>query len=110
MKTEVKFIRQGIKDLWNKMTGYRSNMDYVISSVVAAAQLYLKGLDVLNALDPSDSANKVSHLVDFFGKKFSAWLASPKVFTDVFDSASRSQKEAVVGWTVIVVFPITNVY
>ena len=65
--------------------------------VVAAAHLYLKGLDILNTHDPHNPSNDISLLVKFFGTKLSDWLSSPKVFSPVFDSASRSQKETKVG-------------
>ena len=60
--------------------------------VVAAAKLYLKGLDFLH--NAHDHFNDVLTLINFFGTKLSDWLSSPKVFTNAFDCASRSQKES----------------
>ena len=71
--------------------------------VVAAAQLYLTGLDVLNTMDPHNPSNDVSQLIKYFGTKLSDWLSSSKVFSATFDSALHSQKETKVGQ---VTFPV----
>lgn len=92
--SELDYLRNGLKIIWQKVTTCYNRNDHTISMVLAAAQLYFKGMDVLHTGRPNTD---FVALVNLFHTNFQRWLADPHVFDVAFNTPKELKVSVIVN-------------